>query len=363
MSPTRWTRSLLATAGLAAAALPLAAQDSPCGDHPHCTQVTSFTATVTDFRESERGGYQYLSTTVRFRNLTGRTLILGYVSGSGMGTDDQGNRYNADPNSIRGIGVVSGNSVDAKFALQPGEESDARMEFSWYKSPNVIQGTRYVIELAIREVETLPGNQLRLGREHALQFRGFGAPQVTAAAPAPSAPAPAAAPGPAPDPCLGKSRCYSAGAFATQVTRFDESRQSGYHVLTFTLRFQNLTAQPLVLAYTAGTAVALDDRGNRYTPTRTPVRGMGVSQRGSADPSFSLQPGQTRDASFSVQFYASARTVLGTSYTFDLAVEELEILPRNQLRTAREFAVGFRDLSLKGPNPAQTLLDMVRGRP
>lgn len=362
MDTTRWYPRLLVVAGLAAAA-PAAAQAPACGEQPHCTEVASFLATVTDFRESTRGSYHYLSTTIRFQNRTNRPLILGYVSRSGAATDDQGNRYAVATNSVRGIGEITGNSVDAKFVLQPGEASDARMEFQWYKAPNVIQGTRYVIELAVREVESLPGNQLRLGREHALQWRGFGEPEVVVAPATPAEPEAAAPPPPpAPDPCEGRNRCYNAGAFAAEVTRFNESRDRGYHVLTYTVRFRNLTGEQLVLAHTAGTAVALDDRGNRYAPTRTPVRGIGVSQRGSADPSFALRPGEARDATFQVWFYVTRQAVLGTIYTFDLAIEQLEILPRNQLRTAREFAVGFRDLTLPGANPARGLLDAVRGR-
>jgi hypothetical protein len=63
--------------------------------------------------------------------------------------------------------------------------------------------------------------------------------------------------------------------------------------------------------------------------------------------------------------FRPGRAVLGTSYTVDFAVEQLEILPRNQIRTQREFTLGFRDITLAGPGPAKAakgLLDALRGR-
>jgi len=348
---------------LALGAAPVAAgQTGPCAEVPHCVEVTSFVATVTDFRESATTYDQVLSITVRFRNKLNRPLTLGYVQGSGLGTDDQGNRYLAVAQSLRGIGAIAGNTFDPKFVLQPGETSDARLEFTFRKG-NAILGTRYVIELAVREIDPLQGNQWRLGREHSLQFSGFGAPAVAAATPA--AGAPAAAVEPLADPCEGVERCYAAGPFVAELTRVAESKTTYDHLLTFTMRIRNLSNQPLVLAYSARTAVALDDRGNRYGPTSANhVRGMGVSQGTQADPSFTLRPGEAREATFQLTFRVG-RNVLGTSYTFDLALEQLEMLPRNQMRTQREFAVGFRDLTMSGPNAASAakgVLDVLRGK-
>jgi len=139
-----------------------------------CDQVSSFVATATDLRESVIGGgsdpTRVVGLTVRFRNTTGGPLILGYVSGSGVVTDDRGNRYTTG--SVRGLGVIGGGPIDAKFELRAGESGDARFEFMWAPRGTIF-GTRFVVELTVREIESLAGNQWRLGQEHSLHFRGF----------------------------------------------------------------------------------------------------------------------------------------------------------------------------------------------
>jgi serine/threonine protein kinase len=155
---------------------------SVCGGNPRCVQVSTFVATATDLRESVIGGgsdpTRVVGLTVRFRNTTGSALILGYVSGSGIVTDDRGNRYTT--NSVRGLGVIGGGPIDPKFVLRAGESGDARFEFMW--SPRgTIFGTRFVVELTVREIESVAGNQWRLGQEHSLHFRGFDEQGVAAA--------------------------------------------------------------------------------------------------------------------------------------------------------------------------------------
>ncbi len=371
----------LATAvlALAVSAAPAAGQASTrivsnaCAGVPHCVEVTPFVATVTDFRESAASYYRLLTVTVRFQNKTDRPLVLGYVNGSGVGTDDRGNRYEAQNGSLRGLGIIQGRTFDGRFTLGPGESSDARLELS-FRPGNAVLGTRYVLELAVREIEPLERNQWQLGREHALQYSGLGevvAQAAPAAAPAgTAAPTPTPAPGPvsppapkAPpvDPCAEKARCYAAGPFTAQVTRVAESKVTYYHVLTVTVKFTNLTSERLLLAYQAGSAIAVDDQGNRLPGSRSAnqVRGMGIAQGTRVDPSFALNPGQSRDATFEMNF-RPGRAVIGTSYAFDLAVVQLEALPRNQLRTVREFAVGFTDLTPGGGNAVEGLLNKIR---
>ena len=153
---------------------------SVCGGDPHCAEVSSFVATVTDFRESLNGGERVVGVTVRFRNRTSGPLTLGYVFGSGVVTDDRGNRYTTGNygGNVRGLGVIApGGQIDPKFSLRPGESADARFEFTW--SPGrALFGTRFVVELAVREIQAVGGDQWRLGQEHALHFRGFGDPGV-----------------------------------------------------------------------------------------------------------------------------------------------------------------------------------------
>lgn len=340
----------------------------PCAGVPRCHNSGTFAATLTDFRESTVSYYRIVSVTLRLKNNLTRPLVLGYVAGSGLVTDDQGNRYEPTAGSLRGLGEIRGNTFDAKFTLQPGESADARLELS-FRPDNAILGTRYTLELALREIDPLPGNQWRLGREHSLQYRGLGEAVVTAAEALPAA---AAAPATAVaavaeaviDPCADRPRCYATGPFSAQVTSFADSKASYYHFLTYSVRFTNHAAQPLVLAYASGSAVGQDDQGNRYALSAGFPKGIGTSQPNRADASFVLRPGESRVAQFQLVF-RPGRAILGTKYTVDFSVDELEVLPRNQLRTKREFTVGFRDLTLGGgdvESAVKGLLNAIRGR-
>lgn len=336
----------------------------PCAGIARCYSTSTFAATLTDFRESTVTYYRILSVTLRITNTQNRPLTLGYVAGSALATDDQGNRYEMSQGSLRGLGEVRGNSFDSKFTLRPGESADARLELS-FRPGNQIIGTQYALELAIREIDPLPGNQFRLGREHSLQYRHLGEAPVVATVPVAEA-APAVDPLTAVplDPCGDKPRCYATGPFMAEVTSFTDSKASYYHYLNYTVRFRNLSAEPIVIAYAAGSAAAQDDQGNRYRPAANYPKGIGISQSNRADPSFRLRPGESRDATFQMVFRVG-KAVLGTSYSVDFAVEQLEILPRNQIRTQREFTLGFRDMSLAGPGQAKSakgLLDILRGR-
>lgn len=358
-------RILFAAGLLTLAAGPAAAQTTHCATQASCAEVTTFVAAVSDFRQSKSGYDHVVTATVRFTNKTNRPLILGYVQGSGVVTDDQGIRYDMYPAGVRAIGIVTGNTFDSKFTLQPGESSDARFEFGWRPTRGAIFGTVFTIDLGVREINLVVNNQYRLGREHSLHYTGLGGKAIAAAplpaptpAPAPSESAPSTVPAPAaaPDPCDGKFRCYSTGPFVAEVTSLTGSRVGNYkdHVLEAMVRFRNISAEPLVLAYTAKSNGMVDDRGNRYAWGRPgtydySVKGMGISQGGKVDPSFVLRPGEARDAKFTVWF-RPFRAILGTSYAFDFTVEKLEILPANQLRVERQFAVSFRDLALRGPS-------------
>lgn len=190
---------------------------SLCGGNVRCAEVTPFAATITDFRTSTAGSDRIVSITVRLQNKTANPLILGYLQGSGLILDDQGNRYGIyGNNGIRGIGQITGTTFDPKFVLQPGEASDARFEFGWRPAAaNQIYGTVYDLDLALREIDPVTGNQYRLGKEHALKIRRLApaGPAVATGAPAEQAPAVASVPAPtptppeAPDACAGKVRC------------------------------------------------------------------------------------------------------------------------------------------------------------
>jgi len=349
---------VLAGAALGFGSLPLTGQgNQACAGQPSCAEVTSFISTVSDFRESTSGNHRLVSATVRFQNKTKGPLVLGYVVGSGLAVDDRGNRYQVQSGrGVRGIGEVTNNTFDPKFVLQPGEASDARFEFAWQPTRDAIYGTTYEIDLAIREIDPVTASQYRLGKEHALHFSGFGdqpAPTVASGPTASSgAEAPAAATSmPVKDPCGGDVRCNHAGPFVAEVVRVNLSKRDPYNdqVVETTVRFSNVSAEPIILGYQSGSNIMVDDVGNRYVWGRagthdTSVKGIGLVTGRSADPSFQLGPGQSRNATFTVWFRAGRRQV-GTRYALDFTIEQLEVLPSQQIRSVREYAVGFRDLA------------------
>lgn len=375
--------ALLAAALLAVPIAPrgVAAQaPSACAGQPACAEVSTFVATVTDFRTSTAGSNRLVTLTLRFRNGSPRPLRLGYVAGSGVVTDDQGNRYvTYGADAVRGLGEITSARFDPKFVLQPGEHGDARVEFTWRPSGGEIFGTRYTVELAVREIDPVSATQFRLGREHALQFRGFGDPVVadaSAAEPVPASPAAPAGPvAPLEDACAGRTRCQSSGPFVAEVAQVTGSRlpnNTQDHMLRINLRVRNVSSEPVVLAYKSGTSLATDEHGNRYywgsanTYDRS-ARGIGVSSSRSVDAQFALRPGESRTATFEVRRFRTGRGVVGSAWTWDVALDQVEPLAGGQVRVVREHSLSFQGLTEAGAVPVdvekagRALIDRLRG--
>ncbi|HEV2214530.1 MAG TPA: hypothetical protein VGR64_04510, partial [Terracidiphilus sp.] len=139
-----------------------------------CYDAQDFAVAVVDFRMSISNGYKLMDATLRFVNKTNQPLILGYLDGSAMALDDQGNRYAPYGNrGLAGIGVVNGNSGDAKFVLQPGGAGDARWELLWRPGPQDPVGSTFALDMTIRELNTLVGGAHTLGAEVPLRFQSL----------------------------------------------------------------------------------------------------------------------------------------------------------------------------------------------
>lgn len=325
-----------------------------CEGHDHCLDVPKFTARLSDFRAIEQSGKRLLIATVKFENKTGQPLTIGYVTGSGTGIDELGNQYTVSgSNAVRGIGPISGNSLDTRFTLQPGERADARFEMDW-KANNQLAGVRFKLEMAVREIDALPGNQHRAGREHLVSFAGL-RDGLGAAAPATAATAPGVAPRaiadalPA-DPCEGKPGCYAAGPILAEVTGLATSQQSQNYYVQLKVNFRNISGEPVILAYQNGSGTLIDGDGLRYkVQNARDVSGIGIVGGGSADPQFVLKPGEARTASLSYYYHKySGYPVPGsTAFSPDFVVEQLEVLPSRQIRTLREYAVSFSNLTAR----------------
>ena len=323
---------------------------------PGCTEVRAFTATVTNLRATKQGANRLVNLTVRFQNKTDKPLTLGYVSDSGMLLDDAGNRYLvAGPNAVRGIGTITGKAFDPKFTLEPKDSSDARFELLWKDAGSAAAGTRYDLELAVRELTAG-----KLGAEHALYYTAIDEATIAAAgkadvAPAAAASAAAAAPAAAStptDPCTGVAGCYNAGNFIAQVQQVTPTQYTPagrHHSITMNIRFTNISSAPIILGYRSNSSALVDNYGNRYFWGRsgthdTSVQGIGYVTGRSADPQFTLNPGQSRMASFGVTRY-NVNSPIGATFKYDVVINELEVLgAQQQVRSLRDNAMSFASL-------------------
>jgi hypothetical protein len=300
------------------------------------------------------------------------------VRNAAVAINEAGNRYTiSQPASVRGIGEIAGGQFDPKFTVQPGQSADARFEFWWSWNGRDIIGQRaWDIDLTVREVNEVAPGQYRFGQEHPLQFKAIAPGNMTGTAPAggslatvPAGAAPAttasagsSAPASAPqasaaeaDECGGKKGCYDAGPFVAEIVNSVATRENysrPWHTVRMNIRFRNKSAEPIILGYVTGTAVLIDDLGNRYAPSTAPedAKGIGKVAARSADPQFVLRPGETRAATFGqarVMRGTQTATVVGSSYSFDLSIAQLEVIYNGQqVRTVREHALTFPGFSL-----------------
>ena len=143
--------------------------------------------------------------------------------------------------------------------------------------------------------------------------------------------------------CSGRAACYEAGDFVAIMTDFRVSTTNGWKVIDTTLHFQNKTNQPLILGYTEGSAMAIDDQGNRYglSGQANAVRGIGRITGNNIDPKFSLPPGGAGDTMFELAWNPGSATQ-GVNFELDLSVREVSALEGHQFSLAGESPLQFR---------------------
>lgn len=336
---------------------------SVCAGKRFCDESPSFAAIIRDFRPSVLpDSSRVVSATVRFLNKTSRPLTLGYIRAAGVAIDERGNRYTLPSSeSVRGIGEIAGREFDPKFTIQPGQTADARFEFVWRWNGRDLLGQKaWDIELAVREAgEAAPG-QYRFGAEHALQFRGV--PPATAAisdaAPVPvpasaAAPVPAVVEPPRPDACAGKRACFDAGSFVAEIQHGTLTREGTYldRIARLNVQIRNISQQPLSLAYVAKSSVLTDNLGNRFFwgtagTYDMSAAGIGKVEGNKADPQFTLAPGESRMATFTLRRRAAKTDPDGSAYTYNVTLAQLDVINPQQVRTTREHSLTFPDFAL-----------------
>lgn len=154
-----------------------------------------------------------------------------------------------------------------------------------------------------------------------------------------------AAPAQPPQICGNNAFCYETNNFAATITSFRITTDAAKRqILDLSVRFQNKTAQQLVLGYVNGSGNASDDRGNRLVPWGPNAsRGLGLVYGATFDPKFAVRPAGFGDAQFEF-FPQGYPQVVGFTYTLDLSVAEINTFEGNQHTLGEEFPLHFQGL-------------------
>src|SRR5260370_88640 len=167
-----------------------------------CYSAGPFVAEVTGVTPSQittiNPGVHVLQVNVRFRNLLSQPIILAYVAGSGVVTDNNGKRYGENGGQYvnggggaKGIGTVKGDQADPQFVLGPNASSNASFVLARnhnLNDPRDPIGATFGFDLSIAQLEVLPSQQTRTVREYSVAFSNLPTTGVPAGA-FPTAPA------------------------------------------------------------------------------------------------------------------------------------------------------------------------------
>ncbi len=142
--------------------------------------------------------------------------------------------------------------------------------------------------------------------------------------------------------------CFNAGPFAAAVSQMTMSQQSYWHVIRMEIQFHNATNQPIALAYHEGSMEMVDELGNAYQGAGGnpgELQGMGIDRGGQTDSQFVLGPGQTSSAIFTVARARNSTQPIGTSFTYNLTVDQLQAQNGAQAIVGRQYNLNFPNLA------------------
>jgi hypothetical protein len=149
--------------------------------------------------------------------------------------------------------------------------------------------------------------------------------------------------------------CFDAGPFQANVSQMTMSQQGGWHVIRMNIQFHNATNQPLIIAYHDGSMVMVDNNGNTYIPAGGnpgELQGMGIDRGNQTDSQFVLGPGQTGNALFSVARGRPDTSPVGTGYTYNLTIDELQAQNGAMAIPVRTYNLNFPTLTAGTSNAA-----------
>ena len=173
------------------------------------------------------------------------------------------------------------------------------------------------------------------------------------------------------DPCSGLHRCYNAGTFVAEVMQVSASAMTAgarNQSVAINIRFRNVSDKPVILAYRSASSAALDNFGNGFTWGRpgthdTSVKGIGMVAGKTVDTQFALAPGQSRNATFNIIRFNAAPPI-GEAWNYDVVIDEIEVLPGQVVRSARQNSLSFARLTagtFSGNSAAASLTDAAPG--
>jgi hypothetical protein len=144
--------------------------------------------------------------------------------------------------------------------------------------------------------------------------------------------------------CGGQPLCMETSDFSATVTSFRTSTVGTSRIINVSVRFQNRTAQPLVLGYVANSGITTDERGNRYIVYGgNGFRGIGLVYGNTFDPRLTLRPAGSGDAQFEMHLQATPQNA-GQIFTVDLTIDEINTAG-NQPTLGGEFPLHFEGLA------------------
>src|SRR5215831_2720451 len=151
--------------------------------------------------------------------------------------------------------------------------------------------------------------------------------------------------------------CFDAGVFQANVSQMTASDERGWHIIRMNIQFHNSTNQPLVIAYHDGSMVMVDNNGNTYIPAGGnpgQLQGMGIDRGNQTDSQFVLGAGQTGNALFSVARGRGPTSPIGTAYSYNFTIDELQLQNGAMAIPVRTYNLNFPSLAPGVSNAAFT---------
>jgi hypothetical protein len=142
--------------------------------------------------------------------------------------------------------------------------------------------------------------------------------------------------------------CFDAGPFQANVSQMTMSQQGYWHIIRMNVQFRNSSNQPLIIAYREGSMVMIDNNGNSYQGAGGnpgELQGMGIDRGNQTDSQFVLAPGQTGSAMFSVARARGNDSPIGTGFTYNLTIDELQAQNGAMAIPVRQYNLNFPSLT------------------